>query len=285
MSTRARCRMAIQVLAAALGGAVLLWGAPAAGHSTGETGHSGKQRATCNVCHSGGTAPGVSFLGPSVVVVGDTVTYRFEVQSMRASQVAAGFNVADTGGVLAVLPNQGEQLIAHELTHTTPKPNTDMVADWDFAWTAPAMPGTAELFGAGNSVNLNGQTSGDRASTTTFAILVVDVPTPTPTATPLPPDPTATDTAPPTRTATATTARTATPTDPPGTTPTAGAKICIGDCDGSDAVGINELVVGVNVALGNALIQSCPLIDANGDGRVEINELIAAVANALDGCR
>ena len=59
---------------------------------------------------------------------------------------------------------------------------------------------------------------------------------------------------------------------------------CVGDCDGTGEVTINELIVGVNIALGNAAIDDCPSFDANSDGEVTINELIAAVNNALQGC-
>jgi hypothetical protein len=49
-------------------------------------------------------------------------------------------------------------------------------------------------------------------------------------------------------------------------------------------VAINELISCVNIALGTAQLSSCSACDANGDGMVEINELIAAVNNALVGC-
>jgi len=49
-------------------------------------------------------------------------------------------------------------------------------------------------------------------------------------------------------------------------------------------VTVNELIRGVNIALGNADISTCPAFDRNGDGMVSINELIAAVNAALDGC-
>jgi hypothetical protein len=66
-----------------------------------------------------------------------------------------------------------------------------------------------------------------------------------------------------------------------GTPPT---PSCVGDCNGDGEVTINELIVGVNIALGNAAVDSCPAFDANGNGMVTINELIAAVNNASEGC-
>jgi YVTN family beta-propeller protein len=64
---------------------------------------------------------------------------------------------------------------------------------------------------------------------------------------------------------------------------TAGAQ-CTGDCDGSETVEINELVIGVNISLGSIPLASCQVFDADHSGMVEIYELIAAVDSALNGC-
>lgn len=64
----------------------------------------------------------------------------------------------------------------------------------------------------------------------------------------------------------------------------AASAACIGDCDGDGAVAINELIVGVNIALGLAGVGTCGELDANADGAVAIGELITAVNGALDGC-
>jgi len=47
---------------------------------------------------------------------------------------------------------------------------------------------------------------------------------------------------------------------------------------------INELIIGVSIALGSQPLDRCPAFDASGNGIVEINELILAVNNALSGC-
>jgi len=62
------------------------------------------------------------------------------------------------------------------------------------------------------------------------------------------------------------------------------AVACTGDCDGDGTVTVNELLVGVNIALGNAMTSACPSFDSNGDGDVTIDELLAAVNNALGSC-
>ncbi len=57
---------------------------------------------------------------------------------------------------------------------------------------------------------------------------------------------------------------------------------CVGDCNDDGAVIINELVIGVNVALGAS--GDCSAFDRNGDETVSIDELLAGVNNALAGC-
>src|SRR5437879_3945691 len=66
---------------------------------------------------------------------------------------------------------------------------------------------------------------------------------------------------------------------------TAGAQqACVGDCDGSGDVTVNELVTGVTIALGTAQLSTCPVFDQDGSGQVEIYELIGGVNDALNGC-
>lgn len=59
---------------------------------------------------------------------------------------------------------------------------------------------------------------------------------------------------------------------------------CACDCNGDGAVTVNELITGVNIALGNQTLDACPVFDANGDGEVTINEIIQGVNAALTGC-
>lgn len=61
--------------------------------------------------------------------------------------------------------------------------------------------------------------------------------------------------------------------------------LCAGDCDGSAAVTIDELVNGVGVAIADRPLAECEIFDANGDARLAVDELVAAVGNALRGCR
>ncbi len=62
------------------------------------------------------------------------------------------------------------------------------------------------------------------------------------------------------------------------------APTCAGDCNGDGTVGINEIIVAVNIALGSTPIANCSAVDTNGDGDVGVNELIQAVNSSLNGC-
>lgn len=247
--------------------------------STGITGVSGKQGAICNQpgCHAGGVAPSVRFEGPTQLEPQAIATFRFVIRSNAPQQqIAAGLNVAASDGMLITVPNEGTRLQLGEITHMMPKrldPGGE--AAFTFQWQAPAAPGEYTLFGAGNNVNLNGTNRGDLAAATTWMVRVAagEPPTPTPTASlPLPDTPTTTAT--PTATATPTTV----PTDTPGV------EVCLGDCGGDFEVTVDEVITGVNIALGLAPLGNCPVFDADGDQQVTVDELIRAVINALNGC-
>jgi hypothetical protein len=131
-----------------------------------------------------------------------------------------------------------------------------------------AGPGYEPMFVTGSMVTPD-------ATVVMDASIVPCNPLPTPTATP-------------TTTATGTVTETGTPTQtlPPSATPTATPTPggCVGDCDGNGEVSISDLIVGVNIALGNQPVSNCPAFDPDGTGMVTINELIQGVNNALNGC-
>jgi hypothetical protein len=324
----------------------------------GINGASGKQGSTCAECHLGGTRPDVAFAIADAVHAGETVAVRFTVHAGSPAAKAAGFNVAVEGGTLVALPGHGAHLSNGEITHNEPLDN-DAAHDagWDFEWIAPKTPGRYRLWGAGNSVNLNGQPTGDKSNATVLRVDVLaaaDTPTPTatqPPATATPPatvtaTPPPTDTPRPTASATAsatasttatvppsltaTSAATATPppidtasptasaaptgtasvsdtasptatdspsptaaasaspspTDTPTASPTPPTVIvdCPGDCNGDRTVTINELVTAVAIALDVQPLTACPSADRDGDQRLAINELVSMVNSVLAQC-
>jgi cysteine-rich repeat protein len=107
-------------------------------------------------------------------------------------------------------------------------------------------------------------------ATATPSETAVDTPTSTPTETA-------------TVTETATAAPTDSPTPPPTETPTS-PPVCIGDCDGMHTVTVDELVLGVRIALGDAPLMDCDPFDHDDSETVTVDELVLAVGNALNGC-
>lgn len=78
---------------------------------------------------------------------------------------------------------------------------------------------------------------------------------------------------------TVTPSATTTPSRTPGTPPP-----CVGDCNHDDRITVDELVRGIEAALGRPGIAGCPGFDRDGDGAVTIAELLVAVRGALHGC-
>ncbi len=67
-------------------------------------------------------------------------------------------------------------------------------------------------------------------------------------------------------------------------TTTTFAAACTGDCNSDGTVSVDELVTGVDIALGNTPLEQCSSLDADGGGVVTVDELVRAVNNALTGC-
>ncbi len=62
------------------------------------------------------------------------------------------------------------------------------------------------------------------------------------------------------------------------------AHACTGNCNGDGQVTIDEIIVGVNMALGLLPLTVCPIFDRDGSGAIEIDELIAAIDSSQRGC-
>jgi hypothetical protein len=59
---------------------------------------------------------------------------------------------------------------------------------------------------------------------------------------------------------------------------------CDGDCNQDGEVKINELLLGVNVGLDAAPVETCLADDDDGNGAVQVDELVRAVQSALTSC-
>jgi hypothetical protein len=59
----------------------------------------------------------------------------------------------------------------------------------------------------------------------------------------------------------------------------------VGDCNGDGAVSVDELVLGVKLALDGAAPSACPAFDGDGNGAISVDELIGAVEAALHPLR
>ena len=176
-------------------------------------------------------------------------------------------------------------------THTASAAPTD---------TATSLPSASATHSATATAPPTGTSPATATATARATDTSTALPSPTPSASPThtlaptqTPSPTATttSTAAPSDTATSTPTASASATvTAPEATPTASAATatvsptCAGDCDGDGAVSVSELITAVNIALDSRAPTACPAIDTNANGQVTVDELVRAVANALNGC-
>ena len=66
--------------------------------------------------------------------------------------------------------------------------------------------------------------------------------------------------------------------------PASALVVCEVDCNGDRAVTVDELIRGLNVALGSEALDACPAADAGDDGEVTVDNLVAGLGRALNGC-
>jgi len=125
----------------------------------------------------------------------------------------------------------------------------------------------------------------DRATNTVVQVIAVgNRPTSVAAAGPIfRPTPTATEAATPTPKSTQTA------TEVPTASHTPAPSLCVGDCDGGGTVTVDELVVMVNIALGDAPISACPGDDQwcnRGDPTVGmvVTCIIEGANNSFEGC-
>jgi hypothetical protein len=60
--------------------------------------------------------------------------------------------------------------------------------------------------------------------------------------------------------------------------------VCAGDCGGTGTVSVDEIILGVRIALGEMPMSDCLPMDSDHDGVVTVSDLVAAINSALSGC-
>lgn len=128
-------------------------------NSTGKTGSTLKNGNGCD-CHgpSASTGVNVTITGPSVMEVGKTEDFKVTITGGPLAR--GGTNIASSAGVLD--PIEGLKKLGDELTHISPRSPQNNSVTFEFSLTAPTNPGTVTLFAVGNSVNNDGNSSGDQ---------------------------------------------------------------------------------------------------------------------------
>jgi hypothetical protein len=59
---------------------------------------------------------------------------------------------------------------------------------------------------------------------------------------------------------------------------------CVGDCNGDGRVTVDDIVAALNVALGNTPLSSCPGGGTDRERHITVVAILAAANNALNGC-
>lgn len=180
----------LSALRAITGLAVLMAAGPAFANRPALAGYSGKTGQTCAAgnggCHTGGTAPAVSFQGPTTLAAGQTAEYQFTVQAGAVSaniatedypespEPIAAANAMPRMSGLRLTAGAGLAASFADLIDGT-NPQTDRVRGGPFTYrfnvTAPKYAGTVRLWGTGMSVS-GGGSGGDGVRAATFTINV-----------------------------------------------------------------------------------------------------------------
>ncbi|GMU85136.1 MAG: hypothetical protein AMXMBFR48_03780 [Ignavibacteriales bacterium] len=128
--------------------------------SAGVTGATRKNGDGCT-CHGGQSAAvQVTINGPATLAAGETGDYSVVISGGPLTR--GGTNISVSAGTLAILSGEGTRLSNGEITHTSPKLPVNGSVTFNFQFTAPAVTGPVTMFANGNSVNLNGNNSGDQ---------------------------------------------------------------------------------------------------------------------------
>lgn len=62
------------------------------------------------------------------------------------------------------------------------------------------------------------------------------------------------------------------------------AQPCPGDCSEDGFVTVDEILVGIAIGLGTAVVSDCTSLDVDGNGFITVEEIVRSVLRALEGC-
>jgi len=126
----------------------------------GITGRTKKFNAGCNDCHGANatTSVTVMIMGPDTIEVNQTANY--SVMIMGGPAIKGGTNIAVSNGTLTGI-SASLKKVSDELTHVSPTSFSGGMLEFQFTYKATTT-GTQTVFATGNSVNGNGQSSGDQ---------------------------------------------------------------------------------------------------------------------------
>lgn len=130
-------------------------------YSTGITGLTEKNNNPGCTCHglNQTTNVVVTINGPDSLQPGETANYSVTISGGPLN--AAGTDIAVSNGNLS--PASSDLRLQNgELTHVLPKQPSDSIVTFNFTYTAPSGPGEETIYANGNSVNFNGQFTGDQ---------------------------------------------------------------------------------------------------------------------------
>jgi len=132
------------------------------GYSGGITGRTLKGPEPGCSCHNSNPSPSVNAVinGPSTLAPGQTGAYTVSISG--GPLMRAGVNIASSLGSLSPVSGSGLVLEANELKHSSPKSPSGGVVTFSFNYTAPPTIGTQTIYATANSVNFNGNSSGDQ---------------------------------------------------------------------------------------------------------------------------
>lgn len=132
-------------------------------YSTGITGLTKKSNTPGCTCHGLSLSEDiiVTIIGPDSLMPNQTTNYSVTISGGPLK--AAGTDIAVSNGTLS--PASSDlKLQNSELTHVLPKAPSAGVVTFNFTYTAPSVQGTQTIYANGNSVNFNGQNTGDQWS-------------------------------------------------------------------------------------------------------------------------